>query len=1172
MKKTIVILSSVIGVLLIAALIVPSFIDWKKYEPKARQALVDASGFDAEINGGISLSILPTPRLSVEGVKLFEPSFVQQPLVTLQRAKVILSPFSLLFGKVEVSSVVLENGSVWLYKAANGKANWQANAKSKNVNADKDDATETAVIQDGERASSRINVDNVYLDNIEIKYDDLKAKSSYVAKISSAAIDMDSLSGPYKMDATVAYGESVFDVVSKIGALSNKENLPVSTKIETGGAVFSYSGVANITKAFDAQGELNIKMDNVPKFLASLPGGVSAPDAMNSFALKGMASVSSDRVSLSDAALTLNQTPAEVAVELSGLQADIVTLSTTVAFKDVVDMGFLKGKLASVKDSSGGSSSVKSVGGVSTNAGLLPGQVTLPQNFKANINVTVPGVKYNSKTTGKVELAAIFDDKNMKGSIDAFSLPAQTDFKTDIALSFASKTPVSGSNMAVYKNPVFAANIDAGTQSLRGVLVDWLGVINSADIPQQMPDNVNIKTAVKVTSHKAKIDLNDVNVGQTAVKGFVAYQLAQQQNALPVIVADIKSGNLILPDLFAGTKGEKNAVSSPSKSVKNAEDIVPAAVKGFPYDLNVKVAMDKLVIGDKDFHDILLDIKKQGNQLRFNSVKIGNYLGTALALNGSIDNYEALSGLDMSVSAKSSKIDTFIASANVTLPSIVSSPIGAFSADVDIKGDVNNASYKGSMSVYGFSASVSGTKMNLLNPQMPDAMKLALKHPDSEKAIQFLNPDYKAQSSLMNRPFRFDAKVNHKAKITNITGLTMKLGPSTMTGMIDVTSSDVPYIKANLNVDTLPADVLAGSREKISNSASISSQSQATRREGQTPWSRDAIDTSALRAVQADMIIKAQKFSYGHTVLKNAQITANLKNGILDISRISGALDEGQLVGDITINARQAGKPINVKSSFALSDATVRAVSKLVTGKSLSKMNGGMALNVDMTASGLSSAALISDLNGEGRVQIIDPALEGVDVTALYNSVKSIDNFQGAITGLLQNTTSSGSTKFNSVDKKFQIVNGVIPIDNWDAHTDHAVMLSNGKLDFPNWKIDITNNIQIQDVDALPSFGMRIYGPLDSPQTVITRQALQDFLQSKIGNKVRDVITDKLIGEDIQNKVKDKIGVGIGDLLPFGTKKNTAEPVTDGSDSSTTTNKDDAKKQLLKGLFNELTK
>lgn len=1170
MKKTAIILGSIVGVLLVAALVIPSFIDWKKYEPQARQALVKATGFDAEIAGGLGLSIFPSPRLTVSDVKLYEPSFKEQPLVSLKKAKVILSPFSLLFGQVDISSVVLEDGSVWFYKNENGRANWDAQKK----NDAESSANEAATPSESEGVNnSRVKIDQVYLSNIEIRYEDMTSQTSHIAKINDADVKMDSLSGPFNLTSELVYGEQEFDITAKVGNISSMENMPLSfTLVSDGGAKISYSGAANFGDAFDAQGELDISIDNVSKFMSSLPGGASAPSAVNNFALKAMANISQERVSLSDGVLNINNTPADIALELSGLNADIVTLSTTVAFKDVMNLEFLKDKVQQLQKKSSNTSSAN-VSGASKSKTLLPETVNLPHNFKANINMTVPGVKYNGKTTGKVELVATFDDKNLNGGIQAFSLPAQTNFKTEMSLVFASKKPIADSNMSVYASPVFKADTEMNTKSLRGVIVDWLGVATNKDIPQQMPDSVNVNTALSVTPYEAKVDFKDVNIGQTAVKGYAAYKLAKSGNALPLIEADIKSGNLVLPDLLSSSEKSNGDGASVSSS-SDAKALVPDAAKNMPYDLDVKLAMDKLVLGTKEFRNIALDIEKKGSRLSINNAKIGNYLEAAIALSGIINNYEQLSGLNLSLAVNSANIDTLISGHNITLPASIPSPIGALKLDLNINGEMENANYKGSVSAYGFSGSVAGSNLNLLRPQIPQVMELSLTHPDSEKAIQFLHKDYKAQSNLMNGAFKFNAKVNHTSQVTDITGLTLKLGPSTMTGGINVKHADIPYVKANLNVDTLPVDVLAGAREKISNSGSVTAQSQATRAEGQTPWSRDAIDTSLLRAVQADLVINAQKFSYGHSILKNAQVTASLKNGILDVSRIAGQLDEGELSGKVVVRAQQAGKPIEMESSFGLKDATVRSVTKLVTGKTSRKVNGGMALNVDMTASGLSSAALIGALNGNGRFQVIDPVLEGVDVKAIYNTLKSIDNFQGALTNFLQSTTSSGSTQFNSVDKEFQIVNGVIPIDNWDANSDHALLLSNGKIDFPNWKIDINNTIQIQGVENLPSFGMRIYGPLDAPQTVVTRQALEDYLQSKIGNRVRDVITDKLVSEKFQGKMKDKLGVGLEDVLPFGTRENSAEPATDGTaeQAAPSNDYDDPKKRLLKGLFNELTK
>jgi len=126
-KTTIIIASTVLGLLLLA-LIVPSFIDWSKYQAQAREILVKKTGFDVEISGSLSMAILPTPRLKVQGVKLFEPSYKDQPLLTLEKAQVLVSPFSLLSGQVKVSSVELDDAVLNLYVSSDGRKNWEPQA------------------------------------------------------------------------------------------------------------------------------------------------------------------------------------------------------------------------------------------------------------------------------------------------------------------------------------------------------------------------------------------------------------------------------------------------------------------------------------------------------------------------------------------------------------------------------------------------------------------------------------------------------------------------------------------------------------------------------------------------------------------------------------------------------------------------------------------------------------------------------------------------------------------------------------------------------------------------------------------------------------------------------------------------------------------------------------
>ncbi|MGH6915859.1 MAG: AsmA family protein, partial [Geminicoccales bacterium] len=114
-------------VLAIAAILDgPSFVDWNSYKPEIAARVKAATGRDLAIEGDISLSVLPSPTLAVEGVRFANIEGGSAPdMATLDSLEVHVALMSLLHGKIEVASVSLVRPTILLETLPDGRANWQ---------------------------------------------------------------------------------------------------------------------------------------------------------------------------------------------------------------------------------------------------------------------------------------------------------------------------------------------------------------------------------------------------------------------------------------------------------------------------------------------------------------------------------------------------------------------------------------------------------------------------------------------------------------------------------------------------------------------------------------------------------------------------------------------------------------------------------------------------------------------------------------------------------------------------------------------------------------------------------------------------------------------------------------------------------------------------------------
>jgi AsmA protein len=89
MKKVLWIVGGLIGLLIVVALAAPFFVDLNDYKAEIAAKAKEATGRDLAIDGDISLSILPTPGVVIQGLRFGNaPGGSVPDMATLESATV----------------------------------------------------------------------------------------------------------------------------------------------------------------------------------------------------------------------------------------------------------------------------------------------------------------------------------------------------------------------------------------------------------------------------------------------------------------------------------------------------------------------------------------------------------------------------------------------------------------------------------------------------------------------------------------------------------------------------------------------------------------------------------------------------------------------------------------------------------------------------------------------------------------------------------------------------------------------------------------------------------------------------------------------------------------------------------------------------------------------------
>ena len=116
---------ALLGLLLAIIVIVPSFVDWNQYRDEIAQQVESLMGRPVTIEGDLDFAILPSPALSVNGLRIANiPGASTVDLVTLESLDIEVAFMPLLRGTFQVERTVLVAPVINLETLPDGRNNW----------------------------------------------------------------------------------------------------------------------------------------------------------------------------------------------------------------------------------------------------------------------------------------------------------------------------------------------------------------------------------------------------------------------------------------------------------------------------------------------------------------------------------------------------------------------------------------------------------------------------------------------------------------------------------------------------------------------------------------------------------------------------------------------------------------------------------------------------------------------------------------------------------------------------------------------------------------------------------------------------------------------------------------------------------------------------------------
>ena len=303
-------------------------------------------------------------------------------------------------------------------------------------------------------------------------------------------------------------------------------------------------------------------------------------------------------------------------------------------------------------------------------------------------------------------------------------------------------------------------------------------------------------------------------------------------------------------------------------------------------------------------------------------------------------------------------------------------------------------------------------------------------------------------------PYRLTANLTHKGSAWSLAELSAKIGNTDLSGSLSIDRKDKrTLVKGDLAANATSYTELraligfAGDAPRTRSGAAAGNAATRTKGSGpQTPAtvtanSAGSGDLGRLRLVDAQLALKAKRFTIGKWRFDNASATIEVENGVLKIKPVEATLAGGKVTGALAIDARQ-------KIANATADLTARDV-ELSTLFPVLKKHGGAGKasgRSHLTASGTTAAELVAATSGE-----LTMLSAGGTSGSLSSSLADLDLAQAS--KLLLRGDAASQIRCAASD--FAIERGVMRVKTLVVDTDDETIVGRGAIDLPDQRYDL---------------------------------------------------------------------------------------------------------------------
>ncbi len=199
------------------ALIAPFVIDWNRYKPDLQAYGERLTGRVVEIDGPVSVRLFPFPRLQAQQVTLGNPGEPDgSAFVAADTVEVRIALDGLFAGEIRVQDISLDKPVFTFRRNADDEVNWILSPQESLRNS---------------RLLDQVRLDSINLRNGTIRYSDAKRAIETTLEDVNATVSAPSIDGPWKSIGAAQINGQLADFIVSTGVFKKSEPLKLNLKI-----------------------------------------------------------------------------------------------------------------------------------------------------------------------------------------------------------------------------------------------------------------------------------------------------------------------------------------------------------------------------------------------------------------------------------------------------------------------------------------------------------------------------------------------------------------------------------------------------------------------------------------------------------------------------------------------------------------------------------------------------------------------------------------------------------------------------------------------------------------------------------------------------------------------------------------------------------------------------